>query len=108
MSVRVISTPLRVTAYLSGEIDHHSAAAIRDEIDMAVQKQCPQILRLDFGEVTFMDSSGVGLVMGRYRCVEPLGGKLEVTNLSEQIYKIMKLSGIETLAKISKKENVKK
>lgn len=108
MPVEIISSPLRMTAALSGEIDHHNALALRTEIDEALQRQRPSILRLDFNDVTFMDSSGVGLVMGRYRTVQTFGGRLEAVNLSPQIYKVFKLSGLEKLAKIKQKEEVLK
>jgi len=104
MPVQIISTPMRITAFISGEIDHHNAAQIREAIDSAVEKQCPQILRIDFSDVTFMDSSGVGLVMGRYKIVKSYGGNIEIVNMSPQIYKIMKISGIEKIAKIIQKE----
>jgi stage II sporulation protein AA (anti-sigma F factor antagonist) len=104
MPVQIISTPMRITAFISGEIDHHNAAQIREAIDSAVEKQCPQILRIDFSDVTFMDSSGVGLVMGRYKIVKSYGGSIEIVNMSPQIYKIMKISGIEKIAKIIQKE----
>ncbi len=106
MPVKIISTQQRVTAFLDGEIDHHTAAAIRMEIDDAVQQNKPKTLKLDFADVTFMDSSGIGLVMGRFRTLQPLGGKLIVTNLSPQVYKIMQLAGLEKIAKISKREDV--
>lgn len=106
MPVRIISTQQRVTAFLEGEIDHHTAASLRLEIDEAVQMNKPKTLKLDFSDVTFMDSSGIGLVMGRVRTVQPLGGKVVVSNLSPQVYKIMQLAGIEKIAKINKREDV--
>ena len=106
MSVKIISTRQRVTAFLDGEIDHHTAAAIRMEIDEAIQRNKPKTLKLDFADVTFMDSSGIGLVMGRFRIIQPMGGKMIVSNLSPQIYKIMQLAGLEKIAKISKREDV--
>ncbi len=89
-----------MTVFLRGEIDHHTAAGIRKEIDEETDKLLPQLLVLDFSGVTFMDSSGVGLVMGRYRNVSAHGGRLEVVNLSAWCYKIMKMSGLEKIAKI--------
>lgn len=106
MPVRIISTQQRVTAFLEGEIDHHTASALRMEIDDAIQRNKPKTLKLDFSDVTFMDSSGIGLVMGRFRTIQPLGGKLVVSNLSPQVYKIMQLAGLEKIAKISKREEV--
>ncbi|MBQ8574717.1 MAG: anti-sigma factor antagonist [Clostridia bacterium] len=76
------------------------------EIDDAIQRNKPKTLKLDFSDVTFMDSSGIGLVMGRFRTIQPLGGKLVVSNLSPQVYKIMQLAGLEKIAKISKREEV--
>ena len=101
MGVEIISNPLSVSALLSGEIDHHTAAAMRADIDAAAAK----ILRLDFADVTFMDSSAVGLVMGRYRLLQGWQGKLEVTNLSERNYKMMRLAGMQALCTLSQKRN---
>lgn len=106
MPVKIMSTEQRVTAFLEGEIDHHTASAMRMEIDDAIQRYKPRVLKLDYADVTFMDSSGVGLVMGRFRTLQPFGGKIIVSNLSPQVYKIMQLAGIEKIAKISKREDV--
>lgn len=94
-----------LTAFIKGEIDHHTAPDIREIIDDAVVSvEKAEVLVLDFSEVTFMDSSGVGLVMGRYRLIAGMGKKLKVTNLSSRDYKIMKMSGIDKLAEVSEKE----
>ncbi len=105
MGVEIISNPLSVSALLSGEIDHHTAAAMRADIDAAAVAQQPKILRLDFEDVTFMDSSAVGLVMGRYRLLQGWQGRLEVTNLSERDYKMMRLAGMQALCTLSQKIN---
>ena len=86
-----------LTAYLDGEIDHDAAAKIRTKIDGATETLRPKILCLDFGAVSFMDSSGVGLVMGRYRQMKLLGGALKVTNIPENMYRIFAMSGLEAL-----------
>lgn len=94
-----------LTAYIKGEIDHHTAPAIREMIDDTfLSLENTELLVLDFGEVTFMDSSGVGLVMGRYRLVAANGKKIMVDNLSDRDYRIMKMSGIEKLAEVKRKE----
>ena len=105
MNVKIVTSQQKMTAYLDGEIDHHTAGGIREEIDNALMTKKPEVLKLDFDNVTFMDSSGVGLVMGRYRTLSMFGGKLIVSNLSPQFYKIMKLSGLEKIATINKREN---
>ncbi len=90
-----------VTAYLSGDIDHHSAADMRERIDSAIDLNMPSLLVLDFGSVSFMDSSGIGLIMGRYRTLQKLGAKLHITGASDQIAKVMKLAGMNRLASIN-------
>lgn len=102
MSVKITVNGEVVTAFLDGEIDHHSASVIRNEIDAEIEKHCPEVLIMDFRDVSFMDSSGIGLVMGRYKVMRPLGGELHVSNTSPQIYKVMKLAGLDRLAKMDK------
>lgn len=104
MAIKITSTPVRVTVSVSGEIDHHNAAVLRLETDEAIQSRLAPNVRLDFGEVTFMDSSGIGFVLGRYRIVESYGGNLEVVNLSQRIYHMMKLAGLEKLVTLKTKE----
>ena len=100
MSVEISVNGEVTTAYLCGEIDHHSAVSIRATIDNAAELNMPSLLVLDFTRVSFMDSSGIGLVMGRYRNLSRRGAKLHITGASPQIYKVMKLSGIGKLATI--------
>lgn len=100
MSVEISVKGEVMTAYLGGELDHHSAAAIRNEIDSAAELNMPSLLILDFTKISFMDSSGIGLVMGRYRNLSRRGAKLHITGTTPQIYKVMRLSGIEKLATI--------
>ena len=87
-----------LTAYLKGELDHHTAAEMRTEIDNALELNMPELLVLDFSGISFMDSSGIGLVMGRYRNLVRRGAKLHISGASPQIYKVMKLAGLERLA----------
>ena len=96
-----------LTAFIKGEIDHHTVPDIRETIDDAfVSVESIDTLVLDFYDVTFMDSSGVGLVMGRYRLASSKGKKLKVNNLSKRDYVIMKMSGIEKLAEIKQRNEV--
>lgn len=84
-------------AVLDGEIDHHSAENIRKRIDEAILVFKPQSVILDFGAVSFMDSSGVGLVMGRYRMAKFYGGKVFVKVNEGRIKKILTISGLKEL-----------
>ncbi len=86
-----------IVAILDGDIDHHTAKNVRESIDCEVEKIRPKILRLDFKNVSFMDSSGIGLIMGRYKLMKLLNGKLEIVNVSKRIERIIKLSGIYKL-----------
>ena len=106
MAIKISSTPVRITVSLSGEIDHHNAAMLRLEADSAIQSSLAPNVRLDFDDVTFMDSSGIGLVMGRYRNLVKLGAELHIINAPPPIYKMMKLAGIERLATMDKGVNM--
>lgn len=108
MSARIQYEKNKITVFLEGELDHHSAAIIRASIDDAVILNRPKKLVLDFGDITFMDSSGIGLVMGRYRLMNTLGGEIEMVNLSPGAGRIMKLAGLEKLGKIQERECIKK
>jgi stage II sporulation protein AA (anti-sigma F factor antagonist) len=98
LMVELKAEPQKLTAYLSGEIDHHRAKELREQIDLAVREQLPPVVVLDFRRVTFMDSSGIGLIMGRARLMEEYGGVLEIHNPSPQIRKVLRISGADRLA----------
>ena len=85
MVVQIEATASEVTASLSGELDHHTARLMREQIDAAVGRSPAKVLRLDFSRIGFMDSSGIGLVMGRYRLMQSRGGRLVVTGVSERL-----------------------
>ncbi|MEG2597522.1 MAG: STAS domain-containing protein, partial [Oscillospiraceae bacterium] len=91
-----------ITAFLMGDIDHHSAAVMREHIDHMVETSLPEKLIIDFKDVTFMDSSGIGLIMGRYKLMRSIGGDIAVTNVSSHIHKVMKLAGLDLLAVVIK------
>ncbi len=85
---------------LDGEIDHHTSGRLRTEVDAAIYTHTPRTLVLDFQDVTFMDSSGIGLIMGRYKVLEPLGGDIILLRPSPPIKRILRLAGMERLAEI--------
>ena len=100
MKCRINFSENMLTAYLDGEIDHHSVKPVREEIDNTIDRLQPKALALDFAGVTVMDSSGIGLVMGRYRKIAPYNAQLYVFNPPPSIAKVMRLSGIDKIAKI--------
>ena len=107
MAVTLEVTNEDITAYLSGEIDHHSAVELRRRIDEAVLAGTPEWLILDFSGVTFMDSSGIGLIMGRWRLMQEQGGRLTVRGVPKTLRKVMRVSGLDKLGVLEEKEEVK-
>ncbi len=97
MVMRMDVTPQEITVWLSGELDHHAARSMREQVDGAIERSTAKSLRLDFAGVTFMDSSGIGLIMGRYRLMAARGGRLSVVGASERLLRVMKLAGLEKL-----------
>ena len=85
-------------AYLAGEIDHDAAQNLRIQLDDALLNRTPRTLVLDFGGVGFMDSSGIGLILGRVRTAALWGGRVTVRGLSPQLKKMAELSGVSALA----------
>lgn len=100
MGVKILLRGRVMTASIEGEIDHHTAKNIRETIDLALNKKRPSVLELDFQGISFMDSSGIGLIMGRYRAIKLLGGALKVINVPEQIERVIRLSGLGALGVI--------
>ena len=86
---------------ITEELDHHNVEIIRRRADYEIQRFMPKKVIFDFNHVLFMDSAGIGLVIGRYKTVESLGGKLEIINVSENLEKIFRMSGILKIIKIS-------
>ena len=84
-----------LTVFLKGEIDHHTAGTIRNKTDLQIVKASPEKLILDFSEVTFMDSSGVGLVIGRYKLASSMKCRTIVTGLKDRDKKILMMSGLQ-------------
>ena len=95
----------RLTVYLAGEIDHHAARQARAEIEQALQKTGSRDLRMDFSEVTFMDSSGIGLILGRYRKMQELNGHLGVVCATARMERMMRMAGLTRLNILEGVEN---
>ncbi|MEG1126875.1 MAG: anti-sigma factor antagonist [Oscillospiraceae bacterium] len=85
-----------LAAYLEGEIDHHSAALLRTKIDAAIASSAIKVLIMDFTAISFMDSSGVGLILGRHKLMSALGGRVLVQSAPQNIYKMLAMAGIAT------------
>lgn len=94
----------KLTIRIPGEIDHHSAKPLREEIDRAIFYHRPQTLVLSLSEVSFMDSSGLGLILGRLTRIKELGGELVIADPNLQVMKILRLAGLERKIRIERSE----
>lgn len=86
---------------ITDEIDDCNVQKIRRKADYEIERYMPKKVVFDFDSVTFMDSSGIGLIIGRYKFANMLGGKLEVANLTQNVKKIFEMSGILKLIPIT-------
>ena len=100
-SVEFYENGRELAAALSGEIDHHLAKEQREAIDSMLFRRKPEILVLDFSAVKFMDSSGIGLIIGRADVAEGLNSKISVRGLSKALKKLVRLSGVEKLKNLT-------
>lgn len=90
----------QLTIELTGEIDHHCAKDYIQIINSKLEAYMPDICILDFQDVSFMDSSGIAVVINTLRSITKLGGSMKLTNISEQPLKVFRASGIDKLVKI--------
>ena len=93
-----------LTVRLVGEIDHHAAARVREEIDAQIYRYRPRRTVLDLSGIEFMDSSGLGLLMGRISLMRTLGGETVLKNPTDRVLRIVRLSGLERIMEIIREE----
>lgn len=89
-----------VTVHLGGELDQCSAQSVRRELDALIADPGVKKLILDLKTMTFMDSSGIGVILGRYRTLSQRGGSLAVKNMNPHVEKIFLLSGMNQIIQI--------
>lgn len=82
---------------MAGEIDHHMSKEARNQIDQEIDIYGVKTLIFDFDEVTFMDSSGIGLVLGRHKKMQAEGGRVKIIRPPEIIERILHMSGVFTV-----------
>lgn len=83
-----------VTVQLSGDLDHNTAAQIRNDLDALIADPAVNRLVLDLSGLQFMDSSGIGMMIGRYKTMIRRGGSIAVRTGSSQVDRLMELSGL--------------
>ncbi|SFC71221.1 STAS domain-containing protein [Ruminococcus albus] len=99
--IKILTTGGVTLAELSGDLDHHTARLMRTDIDRELAEKHPRRLVIDFSSVTFMDSSGIGLIMGRYRIMNEQDGEVIVARPPAYIKKVLRLAGVDRLAPIT-------
>ena len=89
---------------MNAELDHHLAEEMRQVIDDVIDKRGVTHIVFDFTKVDFMDSAGIGLLIGRYKLAKMLGGVAEITNTSKSIEKVLEMSGITKIISLKEGE----
>ena len=89
-----------LTIFLPGEMDHHNAEEIRTRSDYLIDQNHIRYVIFDFTDTTFMDSSGIGVIMGRYKRIYMLGGEVCAVHTSERMKKILTMSGVTRIMQI--------
>jgi len=92
-------------ASLTGELDHHQAERLRPQIDSAYENSVCKHLVLDMSEISFMDSSGIGMIIGRYKNTEKRGGQLVLASMDERVSRLFEVSGLAKI--VARAETVK-
>lgn len=97
MQMEIEAAEDRLTARIKGELDHHSAAQARAQLDALIADKRIRELRLDLKGLTFMDSSGLGVILGRYRVIAGRGGTMSIGGANRSIERILRMAGIYAL-----------
>ena len=93
-----------LTIFLPRELDHHNAQEIRKKTDILIEENQIKCIIFDFAQTNFMDSSGIGVIMGRYKLIYLLGGEVWVVHANERIKKILLMSGVTRIIQIYEEE----
>ena len=93
----------RLIFEIEEDIDECCVQKIRRRIDNEIQRYMPKEVIFDFSNVSFMDSAGIGLIIGRYKLINMIGGELKIANVNTQIQKIFEMSGLLRLIPVEQK-----
>lgn len=100
MKTKYIKEDKMLILEITEEIDHHSCEKIKKRADYEIEIHIPKRVVFDFNNVNFMDSSGIGMIIGRYKLISMLGGKVSMINVKPTIKKVFEMSGILKLIPI--------
>ena len=95
-----------LTIFLPREVDHHNAQEIKKMSDQLIENNHIKCVIFDFSDTNFMDSSGIGVIMGRYKMICLLGGEVWAVHANERIKKILTMSGVTKIVQIYEEEEV--
>lgn len=101
MEINLISEKRTIVAKIDTDLDHHSAVLIRKAVDTKIKSSNAVNVIFDFSMVDFMDSSGIGMLMGRYKITNILGGKTIIFGTKKPVRRIIDMSGIDKIIYIS-------
>lgn len=93
-----------LTIFLPKEVDHHHAEEIRKKADKVIEQNHIKYVIFDFDKTEFMDSSGIGAIMGRYRIVRLIGGEIWAVHTNARMKKVLALSGVTKIMQIYEEE----
>lgn len=96
----------RLVLHLPVELDHHCTEELRRKIDRIIQEEPVMELEFDFSRTIFMDSAGIGMIIGRYKLMQALNGRIIASHMSGQIQRVLTLSGIQKYIRLDKEEAV--
>lgn len=89
---------------ITEEIDHHIVEKIRRKVDDEITRHMPRKTVFDFDRVSFMDSAGIGMIIGRYKMMKLIGGEMEIVNISPNVKRILEMSGINKIISMKEKK----
>ena len=100
MNIKYDEVDKLLTCQITEEIDHHTTEKIRRILDDEIERYIPKRMVFDFDKVSFMDSAGIGMILGRYKMMRMLGGSMEIINVNSNVRKIFEMSGIPKIIQI--------
>ncbi len=94
-----------LVAVLQGELDHHEATHVREAIDKELDLMHVPLLLFDLKDLSFMDSSGLGVILGRYKKVQAKRGKMAIANVPPSVSRLFEMSGLHKIMRLYSSQN---
>lgn len=97
MDISVLMQKNTLIVTLRGELDHHSAGNVKELVEEFIRNRGPQHLIFDFHDLTFMDSSGIGMLVGRYKMLSAMGGTVSICGATKTVDRLLNMAGIKKI-----------